>query len=737
MKSKFLIIILIFSARLYGDQIINIDQSISNRYLRSFFFPADEATLKEKALIRHIEEFCSKNGITYRVFPINGTGFVTESVNIEMNFTGSVVEGREVVVVTHLNPSIVNGSYADNSLSISSALNLALRLKQNKIRMNVKIVFAGCGGDQERSFNGIREYLKQSDNKSRIILYLNLLNNGAPVIIGGSHRSRPLSPDFIDIYKKTDKMGLNFELDSARNERILFGLYETGLFDDLFGGYHLVSFESLYNYNYGQESVIKDEELNQSEYLYQWLVGIKEINRDIADDNNYLYYNIAGFIILVREAQLLIILSILVLVLLIYGFFKKTPLMNNKHFYYRVIPSLVIIYLMSYLFGFIFYGSISIFEYFAGIEKLSLSAPFIYCLATFFCSFLSLGIFFDIFFKKNNLISHRYYAYSAVFFSFFLFIITMFINITLSIIYLIICFALLIVRMIKKRLYRILILFAGFTPLIYEVFVLTSFNIYDKTIEIISNPVISNFYIITVTFPLYLIFIFYKHLFVSRNRKRAIIQKGISILLITIVSVLILYMNYLTMFRDVKNITTQYVNNRITGKESLKIISNYPGIRIRIKDNNNISESYVPDNELSIDLDTDANPLNISYSSKRVGLYQRVQLELSSVALPEYVDIYIIGDNIINPIESDLIYDNVDYIEGYELPEEEKAIHLINPRNPPTTQEIELTLFTDIEYRFIVVAKYMSVPGIYEIIKPSDVGVIDYYTFIDSIIIPK
>ena len=714
------------------------------RDIRELFFPADEGTKREAALVKYIESFCVEQGIRFKTKKIESTQTViTSSVNVELSFDPETEpdaspetepdaspDASPIILFINLNPLLRRGLFHDNSVSISAGLMIASRLNREGVSVPIRIVFSGCNGVRTRGLRGISDYLKNSEDKNQTVVFLNVLSSADKLKLTGSYRKRIFSSDLLKIFNRLDKNDLSIKYDAKYTEQVRLNFLDTGIYSDVFNGRHLAVFETnlipqTNNFIYSSGF---DRQL--AELVYEFIGEIAHLKGRISEQNNYIFVDLRLFKVIIDEVHLLVLLTILIALGLLFREFSPGARVYRLSIIVKIIPSVIAFFIAAYIFSFIPFG----LAYFIGriykIENLYLSVPFVYCLATVVVSFLCLSLINDTTRAGAYIKNIHYYGFVAVFVTVVLLIFSMIVNITLTPAYFVMLIFLLLSRFSRNTKVKVVLYIFASIPLVWIAFVFTSYYNIDEIHDIISNPIYANLVILAVSFPIYLIALRINLMFWPRTRIKKKYKKLILILVVSVMYILISVMNIVSL-SDANAVTTaRMVHNKIDNTCKLFLRTEKKETALLYRDIHGSSEKIRFSGAVTRDILFDYDPLTITLRRKYIDNYYKLYITVESDSEPEYFNLYMRGIDFAEPLESNYRFSSVQSIPGVELSANESAFLFSIPRNPSGQFVIELSLYEGDEYSFIYIAEYLGLAKSFELINEDNSQINKRYIYI-------
>lgn len=687
------------------------------------FFPRDEGSLNEKKLVKYIENFCNFNNIKYKTTLINDNEkIITNSYNIEVYLKSNDINEEQLIIICPLDNLIINRKNYDNSISIHIMLELIKKCKDIPLKKDLIFLFSGSNETDDNKYNGINFFLKKSVNLNKsIVTVINILNNKNKFVFSGSSNGKPIPYKLLKQFLQIKNTNLKIQFDRSEIYKARFFLLSDNnyvsnfLKNDIpcvfFSNKEILEPESHLNEDYLNELI---------NYFYEWLHAIDNIELPLNIDYHYQYINIFGFKLLISETLQILFILIIVFIIIFTRIFY--PGFQKLHFklFIKSLHYFLIIFILYIILTFIPLLIFIPISYITGISKSYLNFPLLYFMNILIIPFLIILIFYQ-FIKKIPSPKHSYlYLFGAFSFCLINLIIFSIINISLSYIYLWAIIIIIISQYTRQNFkLKFLCYLGSFIPLLLLIIDLSQI----KTLDIIKNI---NIFLINIIFSIFVfpfILLFLRATVIIKIRFKYLYNKGIFLFIIIFIIILLSLSSIIistATYPGKKEIDAELVtdinnNGSYLALDSKTIIGN-----ISLFFNETSNEYNIFKNHKNIILTNkikNIKPYEITYE-KTESNYIKVNFNIKSEYLIEYLKIYLITPKDVYPIDSDIIFKKTDDLSQEFKLENNEIYQFLIPRNVGKNLSYNIELSKNI-YKFIYKIEYPFIESnILTIFKP-------------------
>ncbi len=738
-KILFVIIVLFLLIIIFNPKTLNCFTLYNYKELNDAFFPRDEGSLNEKRLVKYIENFCNSYDLKYKTNKINDNeNIITNSFNIEIYLKSNNIDEEQLVIVCPLNNAIINRKNYDNSLSIQIMLELIKKCKEIPFKKDLIFLFSGSNERENSNYDGINFFIKKSENLNKsFVTVINLLNNKNKIIFSGSSNRKPIPHEILKRFFNVTNNFLNIKF--SKNEiykaRFFFLSNKNYIFNFTKNDIPCVSFSNNETAE-NEGSVDKKYQIELINYFYEWLNKIDDIKLPLDTDYHYQYINLFGIKILIPEIiQILFILAIIILIIIIRLFFPGFQKLHIKLFI-KSLPYFIIILLIYISLSFIPLAIFLPISYLTGITKSFLNFPLLYFINILTIPSLIILILYKLIIKIP-FPKHSYlYVFGAFSFSLINLIIFSIFDISFSYIYL---WAIIIISISQYTQQNIKLKFLFYSisiaPLFLLIINLSQISNLDPIKDI--NIFILNITFSFFTFPFILLFI--RMGIIIKSKFKLIIHKEIhfSIIMLMMIFLIISSIIISTARPPGEKIVKAELYSDVNKKGNYLSLSSDSVIgNIKLKYNKELIEYNIFKNNKNILLTNKINnqkPYEITF--KKTGSnYIKLNFNIKSKYIIEYLKIYLITPKNISPIDSNLIIKKTDSFSKDFDHENNEIYYFLIPRNTGKNFSYNIELIKN-NYRFLFKFEYPFIKDSVLSLNKSNAIINNTNIFVEEIII--
>ncbi|MCK4798723.1 MAG: hypothetical protein KAT05_15200 [Spirochaetes bacterium] len=679
--------------------------------IKEFFSPRDEASQNEKRLIRYIEKFCNYYKLKYKKTKIdNEKDIVTNSYNIEIFLKGSSKQKEQLIIICPLNTPIINQQNYDNSISIQILLNLIKLCKKMPFKKDIVFLFSGANEGEKSKYYGIKFFLQNSENLSKsFVTILDILSNKTKILFSGSINKKPIPSIILNKYLNIDKKNLNIYFNRNEIYKARFYIQKEDDYASIFlkENINAVSFSNKKNTITNTFIYDKEYQNNLTNYFYNWLISLDNLNFPIDTDYHYQYIDVFGIHIILSETLQIIFFLFLIFFTIFTRFFFPQFQRLHPNLFIKTLPYFIIIFIIFFISTFIPLLLFLPIGFFTGIKKLYINSSMLYFLNILFIPLIIILMLFELLVKLPFPKRSYFYIYGAIIFSLFNLILSIIVDISIAYIYLWTIIALTLSQFTGKN-FKLKYFFYSISPLPL-IILIYNLTFLDKT-EIIKNinPFLLNFFFAILTFP-FILLILRVHI-IYRNKYRIFITKKsffLFICLIIILSIIILIMLSVAIFPEEKIVKARMISNITQNKSYLSLNSENNIGEIQIQNNSEKNKYIINKNYKNFSFNFIPPPYKLKLK-KIKGDDLIYSMSLKSQKMIEYVKIYLISPKNYYPLESNYNFHKIsDFHKNYDQRNEEVYLFLVG-RNVGKNflfkvylLEGNYKLYIEIEYPFI------------------------------------
>lgn len=731
MKKKYLSILFLFLI-FYSFSDNNYKKDA--RFFYEIFYPVDEGTKNQEKLINYIIDYFKKNNVNYSVYDIIEEGeFSTNSKSIEVFLKAKNDTKDTIVILTSLNTPIINNRYFDNSISIELILNLIEIYSKTELKKNLLFGFIGAIGKENWNKYGFIKFLDSFDKSSNsIITFIDILSINRPVYFTGSRNQKPLPAILVKSFDKANKEK-NILFDSLEIKKAKLNLLPQREYLDLFSQNEIIAVEfsnredSIYNLFYYDIKSFN----NYLDFLKNWINELINLDFNFEKEYNYLYEDIFGYKIFIKERTLIIVFLFLIFIILLTRFFFPNFERLRISTMFKIFHYFLFLFLCYFLLSFIPVVLLTPVDYFYNIEKVYLNIPFLYFLMIFFLSFLIIIIVIDIF-KKLPLPRHSYiYIIGAVLFSNINLILLSFFNISFAYIFI---WAIIFITFSnftgRNYVLKFIFYFLSSIPFIKFIFDITFMGNINIIKNLYENIFLYNFIFTLISFPFMFIliraYLIIKGYFKFSFSKRKILFISILFLIFFTFIFSLVSINFSPQEQKIiAKLVTNYDNNR----SYLEISSNNKLKEFLYEYNNEKRKMFCKDNSIRIPVIKPSYQYKVKYNIYKFYDYDRYEIIIESDKEIEYLNAYIYVPYLTYIFNSNYLF----FSDNEKDFKQESMFQLRVPRNPGKNIKIIFETFKNISPRLSLLVKYIDSSS-FKLDKPN--SIIKYEKeFIETIIL--
>ena len=688
--------------------------------LKEKFFPNDEGDVKEWNLIKYLEDFALSRNLKYSKKKIESDNYVTNSYNVEIFLEGTKKTNDEIIIVIPLNSFVYQQNYYDNSLTIEVTLKLIEYFRLKKTKKNLIFLFSGANRrENDNKFLGLSSYLNSKINFGKsVVVLLDVLSSKKNIKFSGSSNRRPVPLTFIKDF--FDLKNDFFYFDKKEILISKLGLLETNdcksfLLDK---NINLIEFsnreKSLYN------EFIFDPDYAQEIFSFFLKMTLKLDDKKIPleIDYNYKYYNLRNFFIFIPEyVEVLVLVIIIFLVLLLRNILPNFQRLKIS-LMLKILPFFLILFSLFYILSFVPYA---LFIPVAKIIKLSapfLNIPILYFFSIFF---IPLTIFFALYelLEKIPFPKHNYlYIYGAMIFSYFNLFIFAIADISLAYNYLWVIVMITLSNFTGKNfILKFIFYIISTIPVIALLIEISSIDNLIILRRFFSSPFILHLIFTVMIFPILLLIIRVR--IITRNKFKLILLDK------TTISIIAGFTTFAIM------IVFVFVSIKIIPEDSIveaKVISKKSSTVLALKSPTAMRDVTVKSLDyklFSVIRDKKEEVIPIDKIKKDYTITRKVidkkdlinySFEIKSDKTIEYLKIYLVSQNDVYPIETNIYFlKENNFIFDYDE-QKETVYNFLIPRNIFSNFNFNITLLSNFKYKLYIILEYPFIGEEYKII---------------------
>ncbi|HOJ64439.1 MAG TPA: hypothetical protein PLE45_08455 [Spirochaetota bacterium] len=681
------------------------------KFLYEMFYPADEGSNNQERLINYILTYLKNINVPYNIYDIEiEPEFYTRSKNIEVFLKAKENTDETIVILTSLNTPIIDNKYFDNSISIEITLNLIDFFSKIDLKKNILFGFIGSIGKDDYPKYGFTRLLNLSENPyNYIVTFIDILTIDSNVYFTGSMNKKPLPSILVNIFDKVNKEK-TFLFDSFEIKKAKLNLLPSRQYSDIFNQKEILAVEfsnrnkNLYNVFY-----YNSEKCNKyTLFFIEWIKSLNNLNFKFQREYNYLYEDIFGYKLFIKEKNLLIIFLFLIFITLFTRLFFPNFERLRISTILKLLPYFIFLFLCYFLLSFLPVILLTPLNFFYNIQKSYLNIPVLYFFVIFFISFLIIILIIDLF-KKIPLPKHSYiYIIGAILFSYVNLILLALFDISFAYIFI---WAIIFITLSnftgRNYLLKFILYFISSIPFIKFIFDITYMGNINIIKNLFKNLFIYNLIFCLISFPFMFLSIRF-FLIIKNYLKFSLSKRKILFFFIIFLFLFTLLFAFISIrfYSEEQKIEAKLVMDYKKNRSYLDINSSSILGEFSYEINNSINKIMTKNKNIRIPVNKPENEYNIKYNVYKFYDYNRYEIIIDSKDIIEFMDISIYLPYLSYIFNANYSFSSFD--SDKEDLKRESIFQLKIPRNPGNKVVILFDTLKNISPRIEFVIKYFN-----------------------------